>query len=66
MQWLTGVLFASATALLSAALGLLPSEVDNALKNGWGGSGQVVSSASVILFALAGLGPARLGCVAVA
>jgi hypothetical protein len=56
MQWLTGVLFATATALLSAALGLLPSEVDNALKNGWGGSGQVVSSASVIFFALAGLG----------
>jgi hypothetical protein len=53
--WLTGVLFATATALLSAALGLLPAEVDNALKHGWGGAGQAVSSASVILFALAGM-----------
>ena len=54
-QWLTGVLFAAATALLSAALGLLPAEVDNALKHGWGGGGQAISSASVIFFALAGL-----------
>jgi hypothetical protein len=46
--WLTGVLFATATALLSAALGLLPAEVDNALKHGWGGAGQAVSSASVM------------------
>src|SRR5215468_3544220 len=53
-QWLTGVLFAAATALLSAALGLLPAEVDNALKNGWGGGGQAISSAGVIGFALAG------------
>ncbi len=56
MAWLTGVLFAAATALLSAALGLLPSEVDNALKHGWGGGGQAVSSAAVVFFALAGLG----------
>ncbi len=56
MAWLTGVLFASATALLSAALGLLPAEVDNALKHGWGGGGQAISSASVVFFALAGLG----------
>lgn len=55
MQWLTGVLFATATALLSAALGLLPAEIDNALKHGWGGGGQAVSSAAVIFFALAGL-----------
>jgi len=61
-QWLTGVLFATATALLSAALGLLPSEVDNALKHGWGGGGQAVSSAGVIFFALAGL--AALGWAA--
>jgi len=53
--WLTGVLFATATALLSAALGLLPAEVDNALKHGWGGASQAVSSASVIFFALAGM-----------
>src|SRR5262245_40010604 len=53
-QWLTGVLFAAATALLSAALGLLPAEVDNALKHGWGGRGHLASSASVIFFALAG------------
>jgi hypothetical protein len=49
------VLFAAATALLSAALGLLPAEIDNALKHGWGGGGQAISSASVIIFALAGL-----------
>ncbi len=55
MQWLTGVLFATAAALLSAALGLLPAEIDNALKHGWGGGGQAISSASVIFFAIAGV-----------
>ena len=55
MQWLTGVLFATATALLSAALALLPAAVDNALRNGWGGAGQAVSSASAVFFAVAGL-----------
>jgi uncharacterized membrane protein YidH (DUF202 family) len=49
------MLFATATALLSAALGLLPAELDIALKHGWGGAGQAVSSASVIFLALAGM-----------
>lgn len=39
-EWRTGLLFAVATALLSAWLGLIPGNVDNALKNGWGGGGQ--------------------------
>jgi hypothetical protein len=39
-EWRTGLLFALATALLSAWLGLFPGNVDNALKNGWGGGGQ--------------------------
>jgi len=54
-QWLTGVLFAAATALLSAALGLLPAAIDNALRHGWGNNGQAVSSASAVFFVLAGL-----------
>ena len=41
MAWLTGVLFATATALLSAALALIPAEVDNALRNGWGGAARL-------------------------
>ncbi len=62
MQWLTGVLFATATALLSAALALTPAAIDNALRNGWGGAGQAVSSASAVFFAVAGL--ASLGWAA--
>ena len=54
-QWLTGVLFATATALLSAALALIPAAIDNALRNGWGGAGQAVSSVSAVSFAVAGL-----------
>ncbi len=54
-QWLTGVLFATATALLSAALALIPAAIDNALRNGWGGAGQAVSSACALSFAAAGL-----------
>jgi len=55
MQWLTGVLFAVATALLSAALALLPAAIDNALRDGWGGADQAVWSASAVFFAVAGL-----------
>src|SRR5258708_2563097 len=62
MQWLTGVMFATATALLSAALALTPAAIDNALRNGWGGAGQAVSSASAVFFAVAGL--ASLGWAA--
>ena len=42
--WLTGVLFASATALLSGALGLLPGVVDGWDQHGWAGGGQVWTS----------------------
>lgn len=39
-EWRTGLLFALATAFLSAWLGLVPGNLDNAFKNGWGGGGQ--------------------------
>ncbi len=62
-EWRTGLLFALATALLSAWLGLLPGTVDNAVKNGWAGNGQAWTSwltvAFLVLGALALTGAAR-------
>lgn len=52
-EWRTGLLFALATAFLSAWLGLLPGSVDNAAKNGWAGGGQAWTSwLSVAFFVL--------------
>ena len=39
-QWPTGVLFATGTALLSGALGLLPGVLDDISSNGWAAAGQ--------------------------
>ena len=55
-EWRTGLLFALATALLSAWLGLLPGTVDNALKNGWAGGGQAWTSWLSVVFLLLGAG----------
>jgi hypothetical protein len=52
--WLTGVLFATGTALLSGALGLLPGVLDNAEKNGWAGGGQPWTSWLTVGFFLLG------------
>ncbi len=54
-QWLTGVMFAVATALLSAALALLPGAADNARRHGWGGGGQFWASWLTVGFGAAGL-----------
>lgn len=54
-EWRTGLLFAVATALLSAWLGLVPGNVDNALKNGWGGGGQVWTTWLSVVFLLLGV-----------
>jgi hypothetical protein len=43
-EWLTGVLFASGTALLSGFLALIPGAIDNAAGHGWAGAGQVWAS----------------------
>lgn len=39
-DWITGVLFAAGTALLSGAIALTPGALDNASKNGWADGGQ--------------------------
>lgn len=54
-EWLTGVLFAAATALLSGFLALVPGSVDNALAHGWAGHGQAVTSWSGLVCLLAGV-----------
>jgi hypothetical protein len=54
-EWRTGLLFALATALLSAWLGLLPGTVDNAVKNGWAGSGQAWTSWLTVAFFVLGV-----------
>jgi hypothetical protein len=53
-EWRTGLLFALATAFLSAWLGLLPGSVDNALKNGWAGGGQAWTSWLSLAFLVLG------------
>ncbi len=54
-EWRTGVLFALATALLSAWLGLLPGTVDNAIKNGFGGGGQGWTAGLTVAFFVLGV-----------
>jgi hypothetical protein len=53
--WLTGVMFATATALLSGALGLWPGVADNASKNGWGGAGQSWTAWLTVGFTVVGV-----------
>lgn len=53
-EWVTAVLFATATALLSGFLALVPGAIDNALAHGWAGHGQAVTSWSGIGCLLAG------------
>ena len=53
-EWRTGLLFALATALLSAWLALFPGNMDNALKNGWGGGGQAWTTWLSVAFLVLG------------
>ena len=53
-EWRTGLLFALATAFLSAWLGLLPGTVDNGLKNGWAAGGQAWTSWLSVAFLVLG------------
>jgi hypothetical protein len=55
-QWVTAVMFASATALLSGALGLLPGALDNASKKGWAGGGQGWTAWLTVVFGAVGAG----------
>jgi len=54
-DWLTGVLFAVATALLSAALALLPGALDNARAHGWAGGGQAWTAWLTVAFLALGV-----------
>jgi hypothetical protein len=62
-EWLTGVLFATATALLSGFLALIPGATDNALHHGWAG-GDLAWTSWTSLVCLVG-GGALLGAGAV-
>jgi hypothetical protein len=53
-DWLTGVLFVTATALLSGFLALVPGAIDNGVRHGWAGGGLAWTSWSGIFFLLAG------------
>jgi hypothetical protein len=55
-QWLTGVLFATATALLSATLALFPGSLDDAKTNGWDAAWATWSLRLTVVFAVAGVG----------
>jgi hypothetical protein len=61
-QWLTAVMFAGATALLSGAIGLFPGTLDNWRKSGWGGGGQFWTAWLMAGFGLVGV--ALLGLAA--
>jgi hypothetical protein len=54
-QWLTGVLFAAATALLSATLSLVPGVLDSARASGWGAAWATWTLRLTAGFAVAGL-----------
>jgi hypothetical protein len=54
-QWLTGVLFAVATALLSGALSLFPGSLDEAKASGWGTAWSSWTLRLTVVFAVAGL-----------
>jgi hypothetical protein len=51
---LTGVMFATATALLGGALGLWPGVADNIRRNGWGGGGQWWTAWLTVAFSVLG------------
>ena len=53
-EWLTGVLFVAATALLSGFLALIPGAADNAVRHGWAGGGLAWTSWSSIACLIAG------------
>lgn len=53
-QWLTGVLFATGTALLSGALGLLPGVLDGISTKGWAAHGQVLTDWLTLVFLVSG------------
>ena len=53
-QWLTGLLFATGTALLSGGLGLFPSMLDDATANGWAAAGQAWTDWLTLVFLVAG------------
>lgn len=53
-EWLTGVLFATATALLSGFLALIPGATDNALQHGWAGGGLAWTSWTSLVCLVAG------------
>lgn len=53
-QWLTGLLFATGTALLSGGLGLFPSMLDDATTNGWAAPGQAWTDWLTLVFLVAG------------
>jgi len=54
-QWVTGVLFAVATALLSGALSLFPTSLDEAKASGWGAAWASWTLRLTVVFAVAGL-----------
>ena len=54
-EWRTGLLFVLATVLLSAWLGLLPGTVDNTLRNGRAGGGQVWTSWLIVVLLVLGV-----------
>ena len=53
-QWPTGVLFATGTALLSGALGLIPGVLDDIVTSGWAARGQRWTTWLTVAFLVAG------------
>jgi hypothetical protein len=53
-DWVTAVLFAAGTALLSGGLGLVPGVLDNASANGWAGGHEGWTSWLTVAFFVAG------------
>src|ERR1700722_5700643 len=53
-EWVTGVFFAAATALLSGFLALIPGAADNASRHGWADGGLVWTSWSAIFCLVTG------------
>jgi hypothetical protein len=54
-EWLTGLLFAAATALLSGFLALCPGALDNASQHGWAGGGLAWTSWSSVFCFVTGV-----------
>jgi hypothetical protein len=59
-DWITGVLLAASTALLSGAIALAPGVLDNASKNGWAGGGQFWTAWLTVVFLVIGAGALTL------